>query len=75
MFHRGDYDNTGYGVSKWDTKLEMSLPNQKNGILLPKLFWPIVRKKNVLVIEKVRTIFGNRMLFRLFPGDFSDVID
>ena len=23
-----------------------------NGVLLPKLFWPTVRKKNVLVIEK-----------------------
>ena len=24
----------------------------RNGILLPKLFWPTVRKKNVHVIEK-----------------------
>ena len=31
----------------------------RNGILLPKLFWPTVRKKNVLVIEKN---FGNLRL-------------
>ena len=44
--------------------------NNNHGILLRKLFWPTVRKK-ILVIEKnfwnswlkVRTIFGNRMLF------------
>ena len=64
----------------------------KNGILLPKLFWPTVRKNcssnrekllkfeaegrefvkfwdhlnNLFKQGKVRTIFGNRMLFNLF---------
>ena len=49
----------------------------RNGILLPKLFWPTVRKncssdrecflrsleQFVWTVVKVRTIFGNRMLF------------
>ena len=55
-----------------------SAPNCKNGILLPKLFWPTVRKNcssdrenenfwdhlnNLFKQWKVRTISGNRMLF------------
>ena len=74
----------------------------KNGILLPKLFCPTVRKKCSGVREKtleirdwklrickffnitrtlifkqwkVRTIFGNRMLFQLVPGGFSYLIN
>ena len=70
-----------------------------NGILLPKLFWPTVRKKcssdreKLLKLEAegqefaiflrsleqfihlVRTIFGNRMLFLLVPGDVSYLIN
>ena len=69
-----------------------------NGILLPKLFWPAVRKKcssdtnskfeakgwefskflrslEQFKQRKVRTIFGNRILFKLFPGGFSDLIN
>ena len=73
-------------------------PKCGNGILLPKLFWPTVRKncssdrEKLLKFEaegqefekifestrtiyfkqwKVRTIFGNRMLFQLVPGGFS----
>ena len=33
-------------------KMEIEDRVSINGILLPKLFWPTVRKKNVLVIEK-----------------------
>ena len=70
------------------------------GILLPKLFWPTVRKngssdwEKILKFKtegrefakilrsleqfkqwKVRTIFGNRMLFLIVPGGFSDLIN
>ena len=44
-------------------------------ILLPKLFWHIVRKNCLFKQWKVRTIFGNRMLFWLVPGGFLDLID
>ena len=61
------------------------LQEKINGILLPKLFWPTVRKNcsgdrekllqnfwdnlnNLFKQCKVRTIFGNRMLFQLVPG-------
>ena len=67
----------------------------ENGILLPKLFWPTVRKncssdrENILKFKaegrefeiflrtlwKVRTFFGNRMLFKLALGGFSYLID
>ena len=60
--------------------LKIKYELQRNGILLPKLFWPTVRKKfSAFSLEfqkffsitrtiysnskKVRTMFGNRMLF------------
>ena len=75
---------------------------RKNGILLPKLFWPTVRKNcssyqekfwnsrlkaenlqtfwdhynNLFKQWKVRTMFGNRMLFKVVPcWRFSDLIN
>ena len=68
----------------------------KSGILLPKLFWPTVRKKISSDQEKllkfeaegrefakffrsleqtVRTMFDNRMLFKLVPGGYSYLIN
>ena len=69
------------------------------GNLLPKLFWPKMRKKissdrekllkfkaegwefaknlksreQFIQTDQVRTISGNRMLFSLVPGGFSDL--
>ena len=40
--------------SEYETKGQIFIikKREENGILLPKLFGPTVRKKNVLVIEK-----------------------
>ena len=91
---KGTFMNIWYKSKSWlilepEVKHVYQLFLLKNGILLPELFWPTLRK-NVLVIEKnfwnsrlkaenlqnfwdhwnnlfrqwkVRTIFGNRMLF------------
>ena len=74
--------------------------NLGNGILLPKLFWPTVRKNCSSDREKllkfkaegrkfakflrsleqfIQTVkgqnnFWNRMLFKLIPGGFSDLM-
>ena len=86
--HKVIFIKTGY--TDKETNLKRLGCKRKNGILLPKLFWPTVRKKcssdrkKLLKFEaegqefakflrsleqfsqtqwKVRTIFGNRMLF------------
>ena len=66
---------------------------KRNGILLPKLFWPTVRKncssdrekkpfeirgwrpRICKIFEITRTIFANRILFKLVPGGFSYLIN
>ena len=56
-----------------------------NGILLPKSFWPTVIKncssdQEIFLRFEAEGLFavnsfGNRMLFKLVPGCFSDLIN
>ena len=61
--------------------LKFKIDSTRNGILLPNLFWPIVRKN----FEITRAIYSNserseqiletECFFKLVPGGFSDLIN
>ena len=54
--------------SDWEKKLKFEAEGREFANILRSL-------KNLFKQWKVRTIFGNRMLFQLAPGDFSDKIN
>jgi hypothetical protein len=81
MFEHCQLGKLGY-FCRANYKIVKDTVKCRNGILLPKLFWPALWEKKLLrpLEQFIQTLkaqnnFWNRMLFKYIPGGFSGLIE